>query len=172
MATPEIYVVCLSSHDCDKDHGAWIDATQHWWYILADIEDMLKTSPNPNATLWAIRNYKGFYSAASVLGECTELCKISTAANLIVNYGELASKVICHFCGNVDEADKCLRDCYKGKFDSLADYAKRPWKDAAKYIAEDLARYIDYEAMGRDLQLGGDIFTITLDGSLHIFSNR
>ena len=172
MANPEIYVVCLSSYASNRIHSAWIDATQDAWDISEDIQTMLKASPDPNASSWAVHDYNGFYDAGSSLGEHPNLDKVSTAANLIKTHDELASELIGHFCGDVDEAEKYLKERYKGKFDSLADYASNLWEDAAKDIPDDLARYIDYEAMGRDFDLGGEIFTITLDGSLHIFSYR
>lgn len=40
-------------------------------------------------------------------------------------------------------------------------------------IPENLARYIDYNAMAYDMEVGGDIFTIELaHGDVHIFWNH
>lgn len=46
------------------------------------------------------------------------------------------------------------------------------FKDTTE-ISKSLAFYIDYEKMGRDLELGGDIFTIdTGYKEIHIFWNH
>jgi antirestriction protein len=40
-------------------------------------------------------------------------------------------------------------------------------------LPQALAYYIDYEAMGRDLELGGDVFTIEIGyQEVHIFWNH
>jgi len=40
-------------------------------------------------------------------------------------------------------------------------------------IPENLTHYIDHERMGRDMEMGGDVFTIAAGyGEIHIFWNH
>jgi hypothetical protein len=51
----------------------------------------------------------------------------------------------------------------------VADYAQELTEDTGN-IPNHLEMYIDYERMGRDMELGGDIFTIEAgDQEVHIF---
>ena len=55
---------------------------------------------------------------------------------------------------------------------SVADFAEELATDTAE-IPESLAFYIDYEKMGRELELSGDTFTIkTGYREVHIFWNH
>ncbi|WP_420812381.1 antirestriction protein ArdA [Nitrosomonas nitrosa] len=54
----------------------------------------------------------------------------------------------------------------------MADFADELTEDTTQ-IPENLAYYIDYERMGRDMELNGDIFTIeTGYEEIHIFWNH
>lgn len=55
---------------------------------------------------------------------------------------------------------------------SPEDYAEELTEETTQ-IPEHLAFYIDYEKMGRDMELGGDVFTIeTGYQEVHIFWNH
>lgn len=98
---------------------------------------------------------------------------MATAAELISEKGQLAGLVIAHFCGDLNEAKNALEDKYSGEYDSLADYAEELSEGSVGDIPDNIARYIDYESMGRDMELGGDVFTLTTnDGKVHIFWNH
>lgn len=172
MANPEIYVACLAAYNNSKLHGTWIDATQDEWDISEAIAAMIKKSPEPYAGDWAVHDYRGFFDAGRVLGEHPNLEKLSIAANLIQEHDELASEVISHYCGDIDEAQKALEDKYLGEYDSLSDYAAEQCEELIGNIPDHIVRYIDYDGMGRDYELGGDVFTIKLDGKVHIFTNH
>ena len=121
----------------------------------------------------AIHDYEQFYGAGDYLGEHPNLEDVTTAAELIAEHGELAGLVIAHFCGDLDEAERALEEMYSGEYDSLADYAEELSEGSIGDIPEHIARYIDYESMGRDMELGGDVFTLTTDdGKVHVFWNH
>lgn len=172
MAYPEIYVACLASYNNGKLHGCWIDATQDEWQISEEIDEMLSESPEPYPGDWAVHDYSGFFDAGSSLGEHPNLEKVALAAKLIEEHNELASEVISHFCGDIDEAQKALKDKYLGEYDSLGDYAAEQCESLLGNIPDHIVRYIDYDSMGRDYELGGDVFIIKLDGKVHIFTNH
>ncbi len=52
-----------------------------------------------------------------------------------------------------------MEENYSGCYKSLADYAEELTEDTSQ-IPESLAYYIDYERMGRDMELNGDVYTI------------
>jgi len=65
-------------------------------------------------------------------------------------------------------AEENYCDCYK----SLADYAQELTEETTQ-IPENLSYYIDYERMGRDMELNGDVFTIEAGyEEVHIFWNH
>ena len=170
---PEIYVADLAAYNAGILRGEWIDANQDADDIHAEIEEMLNGSPKPFAEEWAIHNYEQFYGAENYLGEHPNLEDVATAAELISEKGELAGLVIAHFCGDLDEAKRALEDMYSGEHDSLADYAEELSEGSIGNIPDNIARYIDYEAMGRDMELGGDVFTLkTNDSKVHVFLNH
>ncbi len=74
-----------------------------------------------------------------------------------------------HFGGSIEDAQKAMEENYSGCYKSLADYAEE-LTEGTSQIPENLAYYIDYERMGRDMKLSGDIYTIeTGFEEVHIF---
>ena len=70
--------------------------------------------------------------------------------------------------GDLNEAETAMEN-YMGEFSSLADYAEELTQDTAK-IPEHLTYYIDYEAMARDMEFNGDVFTLkTGFEEIHVF---
>lgn len=64
-----------------------------------------------------------------------------------------------------------MEEQYNGCYSSLADYAQELTEDTSE-IPEHLEFYIDYERMDRDMELGGDVFTIeTAFDEVHVFRN-
>ncbi len=170
---PEIYVADLAAYNAGKLRGEWIDANQDVDNIRAEIEKMLSSSPELFAESWAIHDYEQFYGVGDYLGEYPDLEDVATAAELIAERGELAGLVIAHFCGDLNDAKQALEHKYSGEHDSLADYAEELSEDSVGDLPDFIARYIDYEKMGRDLELGGDLFTLTTnDGKVHVFWNH
>ncbi len=170
---PEIYVADLAAYNAGKLRGEWIDANQDVDNIRAEIEKMLSSSPELFAEEYAIHDYEQFYGVENYLGEYPSLENVATVAKLIAEKGELAGLVIAHFCGDLNEAKQALEDKYSGEHDSLADYAEGLSEDSVEDIPDFIARYIDYEKMGRDMELGGDLFTLTTnDSKVHVFWNH
>lgn len=172
-SNPEIYVADLAAYNSGILRGEWIDATQDTTDIQTQIDEMLHGSPEFIAEDWAIHDYNQFYGAGDYLGEHPNLEDVVETAELISEHGELAGLVIAHFCGDVDEAKRALEDMYSGEYDSLADFAEEFSEASVIDIPDHIARYIDYEGMGRDMELGGDVFTIeTSDDMVHVFWNH
>jgi len=166
---PRIYVACLAAYNNGCLHGRWIDADQDKEAIQADVAAMLKASPIPGAEEWAIHDYEGFEGAE--LSEYSGIDRVVELAAFIAEHGALGGKVLAHFGGDIDQAKDAFDD-YAGRYRSLADYAQELTEETTD-IPPTLVHYIDYEAIARDMELNGDVFTVELGfEDVHVFWSR
>lgn len=83
----------------------------------------------------------------------------------------IGGALLSQFCDNLEEARQAIEDCYLGCHESLADYAEELTTSTSE-VPDHLSYYIDYERMGRDMEMSGDIFTIEIaHDEVHIFCN-
>lgn len=173
---PRIYAACLAAYSEAGPrptnghlHGCWIDASQDTEAILAEISAMLQASPIPGAEEWAIHDHEGFEGAE--LSEYSGIDRVVALAAFIAERGKLGAEVLEHFCGDIDQAEAAFDD-YAGHHCSLADYAQELTEETTD-IPPTLIHYIDYEAMARDMELNGEVFTIELGfEDIHVFWSR
>ncbi len=162
-----IYVADLAAYNNGKLHGIWIDATQDLDEIQGQINKMLANSPEGDAEEYAIHDYEGFNGYS--LGEYEGIETAHEIACFIEEYPNLAGELLSHFGGSIKDARKAVEENYSGCYKSLADYTEELTEGTAQ-IPENLAYYIDYERMGRDMDLSGDIYTIeTAYDEVHVF---
>ncbi|MGD9664693.1 MAG: antirestriction protein ArdA [Novosphingobium sp.] len=165
---PRIYVACLAAYNNGYLHGAWIDAAQEPWAIYDAVRVMLKASPIENAEEWAIHDYEGFGGIR--LSEYTSFERVSQLAAFIAEHGKIGAALLDHHCGDLDEARKALTERYHGAHTSLADYVQELTEETTE-IPQSLRYYIDWQAMARDAELSGDLFTIqTAHDAVHVFA--
>jgi antirestriction protein len=165
---PKVYIACLASYVAGHLHGRWIDATLEVEEIQAEIEEILASSPVPDAEEWAAHDYEDFEEAA--LGEYPSLSELVETARFINAYGKLGIKLLGHV-DDLEQAKKALEECYIGEYESLEYYAQEITEDTIS-IPVQLQYYIDYQAMARDMELNGDIFKVeTGYNEVHIFIN-
>jgi antirestriction protein len=165
---PRIYVACLSAYNNGYLHGVWIDATQGEWAIWDGIQAMLAASPLPDAEEHAIHDYEGFGDIR--LPEYASIETVVRLAAFFAEHGALGAAVLAHFCGNIEEATEALADNYLGCHASLADYVQEIAEETTA-IPETLRCYIDWQAMARDVEINGDLFTVeTAHDEIHVFA--
>lgn len=152
-----IYVADLAAYNNGKLHGVWIDATQDLEDIQEQITNMLKISPEPDAEEYAIHDFEGFGSYR--VSEYEGIEQLHEIAEFIEEYPDLAAELLSHFGDDIEDARKAIEENYSGCYKSLSDYAEEMTDDTVQ-TPENLADYIDYERMGRDIELSGDIYTI------------
>ena len=172
-SNPRIYVACLSAYNAGTLHGSWIDANQDAEDIYEEIKEMLSESPEPAAEEWAIHDFEGFGSFR--LAEYEDIETVAALARLIDEFGEMvASTVWGHVSSNADEARRLLEECYQGAWDSLEAYAEELLEGSGDLdqVPDHLRHYIDVESYARDLELGGDVFTVEEGTSIHVFWGR
>lgn len=156
---PRIYVACLAAYNSGILHGTWIDATQDPWSIWDDVRAMLAASPIAGAEKHAIHDYEGFE-------------EVTALAGFIMEHGPLGGALLSHFGGDLDEAREALSDQYLGCHASLADYMQEVTEETTA-IPQALRFYIDWQAMARDAEMSGDLFTIeTGYEQTHVFAAR
>jgi len=175
-ASPRIYAASLSDYNAGRLHGRWIDADQPAGTIREQIAEMLAHSREPIAEEWAIHDYENFGDLG--LSEYEDLDYVAQVAQSMVDYGPVFAGLVSYLGGTsaVDEAVRHMENGYQGAFDSLADYAQETieecWADALRGLPPFITYHIDYAGIGRDLELGGDIFTVECEGKLHVFDSR
>jgi len=169
---PQIYVACLASYNAGRLHGSWIPVETKE-QIQEDIQKILRTSQEPFAEEWAIHDFDGFGGAQ--LSEYEDFDALVTLKELIEAHDEtLVGALYNYFSGGVEEVEKVLQDQYLGCFESIEDYAMDYIESTGslRQLPESLQYYFDYERFARDLEMGGDIFTIeTSYREVHVFSN-
>ncbi|WP_426011764.1 antirestriction protein ArdA [Caulobacter sp. DWR2-3-1b2] len=167
---PRIYIACLAAYNNGRLHGVWIDVEDDADTVRDAINAMLKASPMPGAEEYAIHDHEGFGGVE--IAEYAGIDKVVEIAAFLRVYGGLGALVLEHFGDDLEAAQTALVEDYHGVFDSLADCIQEVTEEAT-VIPERLRYYIDWEAMGRDAELNGDIFTIkTAHDEVHVFWNR
>ena len=110
-----------------------------------------------------------FRSEGAPISEWDSFEHIANLAEFITEHATLGGKLLEHFGGDLDDAEKAM-DEYHGEHVSLAMFAQQLTEDCGTEIPDNLSFYIDYSAMGRDMEMSGDIFTIEIAfDEIHIF---
>jgi antirestriction protein len=162
-----IYVACLAAYNNGKLHGVWIDALEDLDDIQDKINAMLKSSPEEDAEEYAIHDYEGFGGYG--LSEYEGIRTVHEIACFIDDYPAIGGELLNNFGGDLDDAKKAAEENYSGCYKALSDYAEELTDNTAD-VPENLAYYIDYERMGRDMEMSGDIYTIeTAHDEVHVF---
>jgi antirestriction protein len=171
--TPRIYVASLADYNAGRLHGRWIDANQPAEAIHEQIRQMLAESKEPIAEEWAIHDYENFGDLN--LSEFEDIDRVAEVASLIRKHGPVFASLLGYLGGtsSVEEACRYMADGYRGPFESLTEYAEQMteycYSDVLRDLPEFIHYHIDYEGIGRDMELGGDVFTFECDGKVHVF---
>jgi len=168
--TLRIYVACLAAYNQGILHGAWIDAATDAWTIWDGIAAMLARSPVADAEEFAIHDYEGFGPVR--IEEYAGIEQVAETAKFLVEHGDVGAEVLAYFGGDLDEARGAMADRYLGCFASLADHMQETMEGAIE-IPQALRFYVDWEAMARDAEMSGDLFTIeTGHENVHVFASH
>ena len=166
--TPKIYVADLAAYNVGRLHGIWIEACEDLDVIWEQIDQMLSESPMPDAEEYAIHDYEGF--GGYVLSEYEGIETAHEIACFIEDYPEFGGALLGHF-SILEHARSAAEQPYQGCYKSLTEYARELTEETTE-IPDSLQYYIDYERMGRDMEMSGDIFTIeTGFHEVHVFWN-
>ena len=171
MCEPRIYVADLAAYNAGILHGIWIDACDDLDSIQEQINQMLEQTPiDEVAEEYALHDYEGF--AGYSLSEYEGIKRVHELACFIDEHGQIAGDLLNHWDGDIEEAQKAIEEDYCGQYASLADYAQTLTEETTQIPAH-LQYYIDYERMGRDMEMSSDIYSIeTAHDGLHVFYNH
>lgn len=162
-----IYVACLAAYNAGHLHGRWIDATQSLEDIQDEVNTMLASSPIEGAEEYAIHDHEGFEGYQ--ISEYQGLKSTHDIACFIEEYGEVGAAILDHACDDINEAENIMINQRRGEYKSIANYAQELAEETSE-IPEHLKSYIDYDRMGHDMELSGDVFTIeTGFEQVHVF---
>lgn len=168
---PRIYVASLSDYNAGRLLGRWIDADQAAEAIHAEIHAMLAESREYPAEEWAIHDYEGFGEWKP--REYESIGTVATVAAHIAEHGEVFAALLNHFGGDLEDATQRIGDGAHGRWRSLREFAEEFIGDIYAHEINRLPEFIryaiDYDQIGRDMEMGGDIFTLTVGGDLYIF---
>lgn len=161
-----IYVADLAAYNNGILHGVWINACDDLEDINKQINKMLAGSPEEDSEEIAIHDHEGFEGYS--VSEWHDIEELHEVACFIDENPGIGGALLSQFCDNLDEARLAIEESYIGCYESLGDYAQELAEDSCQ-----VPYYIDYDRMGRDMDLGGDIFTIEAShNEVHVFYNH
>ena len=158
--TPRIYVACLASYNNGCLFGRWIEVQEDEAALRSEVCAMLHASPEPAAEEWAIHDFDGFHGIE--VREYDSFSHVVKLAGFAEEHGKLGAEVLSYYGGDLEDARTALEDRYAGAFESLTDFAEEVASEHFAYVHDSMKNYIDYEAIGRDMALSGDIITFDL----------
>lgn len=180
---PTIWVASLSDYNNGILHGAWLDANRDPDEIHGDIQAMLAASPTMASTgepaeEWAIHDYEGFGQFR--LGEYDSIELVRRIARGIAEHG-LAFAGYAEAMDGDEDTLGAFTDAYLGHYESVEAYAEQLVDDLGYQqlidaaVPQSLQPYvrIDTAALGRDMELGGDLHVLAADdGGVWLFDAR
>ena len=168
---PKIYVASLADYNDGELHGSWINANQDTDDIYFEIDEILKSSAQPNAEEWAIHDYEGFGEIR--ISEFETIETVSTLGKGIGEHGLVFSHFVQLVGTNNLEDLKRFDDIYIGRWDSMEQYAQELLDDLGfdldQVVPEFIRPYIrvDIESFARDLKY--DLYVSEDSDGVYVF---
>jgi len=112
-----------------------------------------------------------FLLLSKILEQVRRINSAHEAALFIEEFPDFGAALLNNF-STIEEAREAAENNYCGCYSSLADYAQELTEQSTE-IPQNLGFYIDYERMGRDMEMNGDVFTIEIGcNEVYIFFNH
>lgn len=187
-----VWVGCLACYNAGRLVGHWVDADEAGDETSASIHaelienglmgytehygpDVAVDRDGPHEELWVF-DHEGFGDALT--GECSPYEAQRIAEKLAEVPDHIPQAAAAAFLSNhgysVSEVDwSDLEDSFQGEWDDLGHYAEEFCNDAGYEIKEGWPySYIDWDRAGRDLELGGDVWTAdNPEGGIFVFNS-
>ena len=170
---PRIFVACVDSYHNRKVYGFWLNAMQEREAIKQQISIMLSGSHylEPDVyrapRMYAIHAQEGFYDLQ--LNVHADIEYIRAQALFIAKHGELGAKLINHYEGMLEAAEKVINQRYQGEYKSQLEYATQLFdKLYLNTIPEHIQFCINYESFKKTI-FNHYFFSIGLEGKTHVF---
>lgn len=172
-----IYVACLAAYNAGRLHGRWIDCDgKDADEIQAEVNAMLKRSPEPWAEEWAIHDHEGFPSGT--VGESTGFDRIAAMVEALEGLDESTAVGFRFLMWN--DASRSVEDA-AAEAENVQWTSERPAAAVESYYEEsgqleglpEWAQYrIDWEGIAHDWKCNGDLveFYDTEEGTVTILN--
>lgn len=167
---PRIYVACLAAYNAGELYGEWFEVPEDPDELADEIDALLAGSP-AHGEEWAVHASEGFCGIR--LPDHPPLEELCRTAAFVQTHGALGAALFATF-GTLDEAEVALAERYLGAFDSDADWAADYLAEtgALALVPEMLRPHIDFGSYAHDLELGGDLLIVLVEGTRHFFWSR
>ena len=174
--SPKIWVGCPAAYNNGYLHGSWINLEECNFdieIVQKEIDEILKTSPIKNCDEWEIFDKENCpYNTDDLESLLMDL--------EIISISDFDPELIAEVQDNlghdkIEDTLEFMEENYLGEFESVEDYAISFIEDCygKDFMPKGLEGYFDYEGYAKELENGGDIFTVQQGyKSVHIFSNR
>ena len=164
---PQIYVACLAAYNGGFLHGKWITPEADEEKLLAQFDEVIKTSPVSGAEEWAVHDYDEFPN----LGEYPSIDDIIKVQEAIDEHG---IAIVNGFIENWSIEDlEHIDDAFYGEYDSFTSFAQQTAEDTIEGLNDNstLARYFDWKSWEHDLSY--DYAEVEAENNqVHIFSKN
>ncbi len=169
---PRAYIACLAAYNNGYLHGEWVelDGTED---VPERIQNILKSSPIPEAEEWAIHDHEycgslGEYAGLQALHDIEEA--YTTCQKEHIEWEPFV--LFCEHTGESIHPAQCDRvnETFAGCYDNLTEWAENYIEETGLLsdAPATLARYFNVEAFARDMELT-DLFTIPHNGEIFVF---
>ena len=175
-ADARIYVACLAAYNGGRLHGAWISAEQDADAIQADVDAMLKASPEPDAEEWAIHDYEGFHGMR--IEESDSFETVAELAEVLAEHGA-AYAAYADNIGRDYATPGGFEESYWGEHESEREFGwhfvnEMGLLDAPKpepYGHATLIAHFDIDSYTRDLFMDGFSSHENPEGGIFVFAD-
>ena len=192
---PRVWIGCLACYNAGRLVGTWVDAVDADGVMPADVHRSMVEAgtavvsaddvyveadgSSPHEELWCM-DHQGFSGAID--SECSPAHAAQVAeamAEAIENgLGDAFGEWVEHEGAasiDWDTAAADFREAFLGEYDSLGDFACEMAEGLGTIDPNDAGRWpftcIDWEKAGRELELGGDVWTAPAGfGAVYVFS--
>ena len=179
--SPSIWVGSWADYNAGILHGRWIDAARDEDELAADVAALLADSPTARQTGlpaedWGIFDFEGF--APLKLSQQSSLAWVARVAQGIAEHGPAFAAYAANQGECYPEALDDFEDAYRGQYDSAEAYADELVESCGYDELLDSLNLgsmrpyvkVDVEALARDMEIGGDIWTASApDGGVYVF---
>lgn len=164
--TPRVWIGCLAAYNAGTLHGEWIDADQDAEDIAEAINAVLASSPVANAEEYDIFDFDACFGMRP---RSTSAERIAEVGSFISDHGELGVSVAKHFDNDINQTTEALEHNFRGEYDSLVEFAEELVQETQD-LTDWILAYFDFDRYARDLELGGEVFTVILkNGKVAVF---
>lgn len=163
---PNIHSIDFFCVGCRAEFKAWEHVPDTCPKCKDETPAFIVTHEMHRAEGWAIHNYENF--GGYHVHDYESIETISRIAHLLVKYGEPFAAYLVHAGGMSSDIENNFQDAFCGIYESQMDFAVKSF-DNAHHIPDDLAPYINYEKVRRDL-FTGDYWSARLNkGNVAVF---